>query len=1064
MTLQTSSTFRLAFDHHLQHQLTPLRRILRLLHPQGDVESTLAFWGDMGFNTSAPTERIRLETLECKEERTLPDGTLRTHPVLVNAHTQRLFDLEEGFTPDQLIRNLHAIQQEAQLELTPINSISFDPTPRFSIEMETGTGKTYLFLRAIHELHKRYGYQKFIILTHLTAISEGIKQSYASLEADFDAMYNQRQVLIEYDSSKTTQARDFAMNDALQVLLLGRDSINKETNLFNQVADGQATTSMNYVSATRPIVIIDEPQNFTGEATKEALKKLNPLFVLDFSATHKESFPLLHSLSFYEAYEQGLVKHIALDSDASEQSCTGFYVKVKDIKTSTKNNPKAELEINHRTYHGYYERRSVWVEAGESLYDFTATEKAPHYKLTSYQWQVDSISKKEGVVLFNEENPEERLSIRKGASHNPETNAHKNAMIEATIRHHLEKQLTLHRSKQKVKVLSLFFIDEVKKYRSSNDSETIGDYAKTFEFIYERLSQDPKYHLLALPKAKNVHKGYFAQDKTGNFKNSAMNDDGVLKRETSDVKEAFEMIMKNKALLLDLSNDVQFIFSHSAISEGWDNPNVFQICFLKEQGSIRRAKQELGRGLRLAVDSSGKRITDNQKLNTLTVITDASREEFIQQFKANLQEECQNRKLLTVAWFEERINAVAKTFHVEEATFAPIREALILTLQSENIVDADGVVHRSHYSPVVAEKLKQVIVHSAMPEVSKESLLENTNALLDPTPDISKTSSTNPPAQTTQAVINKKLLLDPLFKKLWKRIRRKVYYQLFFDSHQLKNKVIKEVLDKLQDSKYENVDKVTRRTERIQSLDLDRLDSDSNLKRESSKTYQRQEGVAYQRESIIYQLADKTKLTDKTISEILQSIAEKREDFWLLLYHDTSLVSSLSTWIIDAFKMMMLGDSDIEYNKMQGSFYHQSVFEKDLEERNDKKISKHLLVELKEGAEKTISNPVLLSENVDTEKRFALKASESNDTLLFIKLPKRFNIPTPVGTYSPDWAVVERPIRAGGDESIRYLIKETKSSTEKSDKRPTEQAKIDSARKLTNANVCGLEYDVVDNS
>lgn len=1059
MTPPISTPFRLAFQHDLPHQQTPLRNILRLFHPNGDTESQLPFWGEAGFDSfSFPTaERISpLQAVTCVETRTI-NGQEVQKPVLITAHTQTLFDNEAGLTPEQLIKNLHALQAEATLEPSPLESIPLYPTPRFSIEMETGTGKTYLFLRAIHELNKRYGYQKFVILTHLTAISEGIKQSYNALEADFDSLFNKRQVLVEYDSSKATQASDFAVNDALQVLLLGRDSINKESNLFNKVQDGQQTTAMNYIAATRPIVIIDEPQNFTGEKTKEALAKLNPLFILDFSATHKESYPLLHSLSFYEAYEQNLVKQIDLDSDASEQSCTGFYLKIKDIKTSTRNNPKAEIELNHRNQHGHYERKTIVAEVGESLYDFTAPDSTPQHKLTPYQWQIESISKKEGVVLFNEQAPDERLTLKKGSSHSPETNAHKHAMIEATIRHHLEKQLYLHRTKQQVKVLSLFFIDEVKKYRASNTSESLEDYAQAFEAIYSKLRQDPKYHVLALPEAEAVHKGYFSQDKAGNFKNAMMDEDGVLKKETAEVKEVFEMIMKDKAKLLDLNNPVQFIFSHSAISEGWDNPNVFQLCFLKEQGSVRRAKQELGRGLRLAVDASGQRITDNQKLNTLTVITDASREAFMQQFKANLQEECQPRKRLTLVRFEEAITEVAKTYYVQEETLAPVREALVLALQSEQMVDTQGVIHRTQYSPVVAEKLSQVIRYSSLSDVVKEPLLQKTKEFLDPTPKIAKASSKHPPAPTAEVAINKKLLLDPHFKKLWKRLRRKVYYQLFFNTSDLKTKVIERVLNELQDAKYQQVDKVIRHTERLHSVELDALDSNNNLKRESSKTYQRQEGVAYQRESVIYHIADKTKLTDKTVAELLQALAEKREDFWLLLYHDSSLASSLVLWINDVFKTMMLGGSNIEYHKMRGSFYHQSILTKEIEKRNAEGIPENLLVHLQEGAEKTISNPVVLSQNVDTEKRFATQASTSNETLVFIKLPEQFKIPTPVGAYNPDWAVVEQ---SEVGDTLRYFIKETKSTTHQSDKRSDEQAKIKAAEQLTTSTSCDVVYKV----
>ena len=493
--------------------------------------------------------------------------------------------------------------------------------------------------------------------------------------------------------------------------------------------------------------------------------------------------------------------------------------------------------------------------------------------------------------------------------------------------------------------------------------------------------------------------------------------------------------MQDKPRLLSLEEPTQFIFSHSAISEGWDNPNVFQICFLKEQGSIRRAKQELGRGLRLAVDASGKRITQNKKINTLTVITDVSRKEFIEQFKANLKEDCPNRKRLSLDWLKHSLNQTRDAYYLSEETFAPIREELVGILRGEQVVDGEDCIHPSQYSPSVKEKVHCFVESSSLSDVIKKALIDKLTSALDPSPKIEE-GGKNKPTSTKQVQINEKILADPLFKNLWKRIKGKVYYHyLSLNSDKLLNKCKERILEELQNEKYQNVDYYTRRTESIQSVALDKLEDPSNLKSVDTKRYGRQEGILYQREHIIYQLADKTNLTDKTIAKLLMLISEKREDFWLLLYHDTSLVQSISDWVDDTFKTMILESGKIEYHKMEGSYYPASIIIDDLENKNQNGISEHLLVSLTgEVSDKSISNPIVLSENFQPEKQFIEKVRSNNGVYVFIKLPTKFKAPTPVGDYNPDWAVIEKSTE-DGKERIRYLIKETKSTDLHSDKR-----------------------------
>ena len=491
----------------------------------------------------------------------------------------------------------------------------------FSIEMETGTGKTYVYLRSIHELHENYGWKKFIIVVPSVAIREGVLKNLEITKEHFAELYNKPEMNhYVWDSKKTGLAREFATNDTLQIMVITIDSFAKAQNIMNK--GDEYGKPIDYIKATSPVVIIDEPQNMETDIRRNAIASLNPLCTLRYSATHKHTYNLLYRLTPVDAYDKGLVKKIEVHSVQSEDSYNDAYVAVQSIERTGKSRLFAKLELDMSDERGL-QRKIVKVAPGDDLAQMTKRSIYEGYVVEGIDFGEQAVEFGNSSVLYvgqRDESLHEDIMKRQ---------------IELTIEDHFEKQRKLGDS---IKVLSLFFIDKVSNYREYIDDGAVkGKFAAWFEEAYAKVAAKPKYAAVMNGlMAGDVHDGYFAKDKSGTWKDSR--DTKGEGGKTKDDDGAYSLIMKDKERLLDPNEPLRFIFSHSALREGWDNPNVFQICTLNETSSQMKKRQEIGRGLRLPVNVHGERVRD-ESVNVLTVIANESYADFSRKLQTEIEDE-----------------------------------------------------------------------------------------------------------------------------------------------------------------------------------------------------------------------------------------------------------------------------------------------------------------------------------------------------------------------------------------------------------------------------------------
>ena len=513
---------------------------------------------------------------------------------------------------ETILKNLQAVQKANRVE----ESSKLDGF-HFSIEMETGTGKTYVYLRTIRELYKNYGFKKFIIVVPSLAIKEGALKNLQITKEHFESLYEKPCLnFYEFDPRKRGLARNFATTNTLQIMVMNIDQFARAGNIFYQQSDWGVPAE--FIKVTRPIVIVDEPQNMETDIRRQAIANLNPLCTLRYSATHTVKYNEIYRLDPVKAYDLKLVKRIEVDGITEADNFNQAYIEVKSIKPQ-KNKIIAKLKIDVNAKEGVL-KKDITVKVGDNLF-----EKSNRRDLYKDGFIVSEIDRES--VTFNN-----GLNLVAGSKQGGLTDEIMKYEIESTVKNHLDKES--HLQSKGIKVLTLFFIDRVANYRGyENDNPVKGKIALWFEEIYEKLRQSPKYKALAKWKVEQVHNGYFAQDKKGNWKDS---NEG---RDTQDDNSAYQLIMKDKERLLDINVPLRFIFSHSALREGWDNPNVFQICTLNETQSTLKKRQEIGRGLRLPVDSAGKRIFDTN-INVLTVTANEHYEEFARQLQTEIETEC----------------------------------------------------------------------------------------------------------------------------------------------------------------------------------------------------------------------------------------------------------------------------------------------------------------------------------------------------------------------------------------------------------------------------------------
>jgi len=930
---------------------------------------------------------------------------------------------------DEIADNLHAIQLRGGLPPSSVLS-----SGDFTVEMETGTGKTYVYLRSIFELNKRYGFTKFVIVVPSVAIKEGVYKSLQITEEHFKGLYGGVPLdYFIYDSAKLGQVRNFATSSNIQVMVVTVGAINK----FGDEAEAKAEESdetkarqksqnvmyrhsektggerpIDLIRATSPIVIVDEPQSVDGGLDgkgKKAMQQLNPLCTLRYSATHVDKHHMVYRLDAVDAYEQKLVKQIEVAAATVQGGNNKPYVRVVSV-SNKRGVISAKVELDVETLAGVH-RQEAMVQDGDDL------EQTTHRAMYA-DYRIGEIKTAKGEEFVELRYPGGEKYLRIGEAHGDvEPLAIQREMIRRTIKEHLDKEKRLR--PQGIKVLSLFFIDAVDRYRQydADGNPVKGDYARIFEEEYRRYAKHPDYQSLFAEvdlnaAAEEVHNGYFSIDKkkVGNKSVEVIKD---TRGDTKADDDTYNLIMRDKEKLLGFETPLKFIFSHSALREGWDNPNVFQICTLRDIQSERERRQTIGRGLRLCVNQEGQRLRGFD-INTLTVIATESYE----QFADNLQKEIEADTGIRFGIVQDHQFAavVVKGEDGKEALLGfEQSKALWAHLKAQGYIDAKGKVQDSLK---VALKNGTLVV-SAEFEAQRGQIAEVLRKLSGKL-EI-KNADDRKPIRTRQAILN-----SPEFKALWDRIKHQTTYRVQFDNEKLIESCVNSLRDAPPIAK-------TRLQWRKADISIGKGGIDTQEKAGADMVTLNEGDIELP--DLLTDLQDRTQLMRKTITRILTE-SGRLNDF----KRNPQQFIELAGEIINRQKRMALVDG-IKYQRLGDEhFYAQELFEQ-------KELTGYLKNML--NAEKSVYEKVVYDS--DTERDFASQLEMNNAIKVYAKLPGWFRVPTPLGTYNPDWAVL---VEQDGDERL-YFVVETKSSLFTDDLRSKESAKIECGRAHFNALAIG---------
>lgn len=957
-------------------------------------------------------------------------------------------------TDQELLQNIRALQAEANIHqsdklVAPLGRCSLD------IEMETGTGKTYVYIKTMFELNKRYGWSKFIVVVPSIAIREGVKKSFEITADHFMECYGKKARFFIYNSSNLNQLDSFSSNSGINVMIINTQafaaSMNEDKNVEGRKGDAAARIiytkrdefgsrrPIDVIAANRPILILDEPQKMGKEdsATQKALKKFNPLFALNYSATHAKQHNLVYVLDALDAYNKRLVKKIEVKGfEVKNLRGTNKYLYLEDILVTPQKAPQAKIELEV-AHNGGTKREFHKLNVGDNLYYLS--NEMEQYK----GFVVSEIDPFTGILTFTNG---ETLHVHDVTGDVSEDDMRR-VQIRETIESHFEKEQE--RFKMGIKTLSLFFIDEVAKYRQYDEegNELLGEYGKIFEQEYlsvlneHRTLFDPDYlAYLDSVDVHNVHKGYFSIDKKGHSVNSSV------KRGTdlSDDISAYDLILKNKERLLSFEEPTRFIFSHSALREGWDNPNVFQICTLKHSDSTTQKRQEVGRGLRLCVNQSGSRMDADalgdkvQDINVLTVIASESYAAFVDSLQKQTEAVLYDRpRKATIEYFAGKsIKLDGRTVKVDDHQARAIYQYLI----RNNYVDEEDNVTKEYREDAQAKSLAPV------PD-SLKPIEEGVHTLVQAIYDASV-------LQKMFADANKpKVLENPLngrfekaeFQKLWNTINHKYAYTVDFNSDELISKAITHIDSELYVSQLQYA--VSHAAQR-DTLDVDMVRSGDSFNAAQTRTKTLKHAVHGQVPyDLLGKIAEGTVLTRRTVARILQGI--KPTTFAMYQNNPEEFIAKVIRLVKEQKATMIV--EHITYDTIEGS-YDSSIFT----------AEKHgLTMDKAYPAKKAIQDYVFTDGSAEksVERKFAENLDGADEVFIYAKLPRGFFIPTPVGHYSPDWAIV---FHEGKVKHI-YFIAETKGTMESLNLRPIEKSKIDCARKLFAKLSEGLvTYDHVD--
>ncbi len=796
---------------------------------------------------------------------------------------------------EQILQNVKSIQQRNEIK----NKVVELQGMNFSIEMETGTGKTYVYLRTIYELNKLYGFKKFVIVVPSVAIREGVLKNLQITHEHFQSLYDKTSINFDiYDSKKVSNLRGFSSGNAIQVLVINIDSFAKDENIINKPNDKlTGKKPIEFIQSTKPFVIVDEPQNMETEIRKKAIQNLEPLCTLRYSATHTNLYNLMYSLNPVKAYDLGLVKQIEVDSVMSENDFNDSFIQLESVNR-TGNNITAKIKIDALSASGIKRKPVTATKNKLDLFELSGkNEKYEGLKIYEIDFGNQQIELTNGIVLAV------------GESQGGMNDEVMRFMIKKTVEEHLKKERDY--KAKGIKVLTLFFIDRVKNYREYDESGNAigGKFAKWFEEIYAEEISKPKNKNLISYSVNEIHNGYFSQDNKGRVKDTG--------GETQADDDTYKLIMQEKEKLLDMNTPLRFIFSHSALREGWDNPNVFQICTLNETKSEIKKRQEIGRGLRLSVNKKGKRIFD-QNINRLTVIANESYDDFAKALQKEIEEDC---------------------------------------------------------------------------GVNFTGRIKNKN-------------------QREKLLYRKGFEADPKFLQIWEKIKFHSKYSVAYETDELIKKAAK-AMKEMPDTKKPSV----RSTKNVVVMGTEGVTG-----KLLSDTVAPDYGKQFEIPDMLAYIQGKTELTRTTILDIVK----KSDKISELLINPQMFMDNTTNTIKNVLHDLMI--DGIKYEKIGSKFYEMTLFED-----NELEIYLDQFTHKVGNADKTIyENYIPLDSGV--ENQFAKDCESSENIEFYFKLPYWFKIPTPIGNYNPDWAIVFK------QEKKIYFVAETKSEGE--ELRGSEKQKI----------------------
>lgn len=970
------SELKLKFDSTLEYQREAIESVVRLFTglPVADAQFSL---------TSQSVSMLRLSELGVANP--VPDGSSAFEALV--------------------LENLRAVQERNGIR----RSDGLDGM-HFSVEMETGTGKTYVYLRTIFELNKLYGFTKFVIVVPSIAIREGVLASINLLGEHLTSMYLEPFDAAVYDSKQLGRVRQFATTNTVQILVMNIQAFQKDleeekdptkANIINRAQDRMSGhRPIEFIQATQPVVILDEPQSMESEAASAAIARLSPFCTLRYSATHKRLYNLVYRLGPIEAYDLNLVKRIEVASVLSDDNYNAAFVRLLQADARK---ARAQVQINHGIGTDAKQKKT-WVKRGDDLSELSGGRQE-----YANGYIVDDISFRPGAEAVEFTNGEDVTIAEAAGSFDIEV---RRAQVFETVRQHLDKERTL--AALGVKVLSLFFIDKVANYRAFDEQENpaLGPIGQWFEDAYIELTSEPRYEKLALPPVEQVHDGYFSVDTKGVYKDT---------RGTGEADSStYDLIMRHKERLLSADEPLRFIFSHSALREGWDNPNVFQICTLNDSRSTDRKRQEIGRGLRLPVNQAGERIHD-PLINRLTIVANEAYDQFARTLQAEYEEDTGQRFGIVPKEAFAKLSIPALP---GDPTRAPIGQDLsgeVWThLCNVGYLGTDGVVLPKFDPDAEGFELD-------VPEGFKAIRAQITDT-------ISKFVFANRVinAKKRQKVrFRKQVTLEPGFKALWDRISQRTKYRVSLSTDELATEAVSAIA---------GAEPIGPPKVRVRTVEVEHsaagLTTDKLI---DQRDYDTARPILLP--DILADLQNETDLTRATLVRILLE-SGRLADFTV---NPQAFIALAATKINAAMRTQMV--DGLIYEPIPGLHWEMHRLEPALEDEFERYAARLYKVQ---NESKTPFDHVEIDS--DVERRFAKGLDDNKSVQFFMKLPAWFTVDTPLGPYNPDWAIVFE-----GTHRV-YLVRETKGTLDDDKRRNEENIKIECARRHFNA--IDVDYDV----